>query len=211
MSSYFDDKTPEDFFPEDTIPDSSDGRRKAQLPSNEEHFNVRNGAVYGEEKESDYTDLKEIRDHHKEIVNLLACGVRPVDVATQLNLCPQTIVRVSNNPIIREMIEVIQYERADNAAEIAQALAKLAPKAIELLDEIIDYKAKVKEGGVEMFCGEPDITLQARSSIDLLKIIIPKKSIETRSQFVSEDMLTRIKNNNLQAKAEEASYEDVSN
>ncbi len=108
------------------------------------------------------------------------------------------------------MIEVIQYERADNAAEIAQALAKLAPKAIELLDEIIDYKAKVQNGGVEMLCGEPDITLQARSSIDLLKIIIPKKHIESRSQFVSEDMLTRIKNNNLQAKAEEASYKDVS-
>lgn len=207
--SYFSDKIPENFYPDDTIPDSKDGRRKSNLPSSEEHFNVRNGDVFGEEKEGDYTDLKEIRDHHKEIVNLLACGIRPFDIARQLNLCNQTVIRVSNNPIIREMVEILQYERADNAADIAQALSKLAPNAIELLDEVINFRSKQSNGGIKLLCGDPDLSDQIQSSLNLLKIIVPKKHIETRSQFVSADMLRQIKDNSLQAKAEEVSYEDV--
>lgn len=203
------------------IPDSTDGRRGDSQQATKENFNTRNGSVWGgvgSMGDSDYTELKEIRDHHKEIVNLLATGVRPFQIAKELKLSNQTVVRVSNNPIIREMVGILQDERADNAADIAASLARLAPKAIELLEEVINYRAKVTiddeglmiEDPDSMLMGMPKLDDQRKAATDLLKIVIPKTQIERRSQYLSGSMIDQIKQNCLQAEAEEASYEEVS-
>lgn len=170
------------------IPESTDLRRASD------------GAQY---------ELKEIKPYHKEIANLLAVGLKPPEIAERLNLDPQTIRNVANFPVIVEMVSIIQHERADQAADIAADLAEIAPAAIQLLDEVINYNNKLKNGGVEKIVGEPDLDMQRKTATDVLKLVVPKERPEPKRYLVGAKMLDIIKQRCLQTEAEEAEFIDL--
>lgn len=157
-------------------------------------------------------ELAEIRDHHEEIARLLSLGIRPKEIAERLGLHPQTVSNVRNSPIIKQMIEIIQTQRTENAAEIARQVAQLAPSAIKVMKETMEFGKYSEADDVELLVAKPVVSEQIKAALEVLRIAVPKTRIRVRSHIVDGEFINKIKQKSLtiQKRKEELKNEEIS-
>jgi transcriptional regulator len=84
------------------------------------------------------TDIKQLWDHHHEILRLIVLGHTNVHIAEMLGCTPQNVSDTRNSPLGREFIERGRAARDAEMANIAARISAHIPKALKLLEDIID-------------------------------------------------------------------------
>ena len=79
-------------------------------------------------------DIKKVWDHHHEISRLLTAGVRPLEIAKRLNITPQTVSNVRNNPVMQRLMQIMHVARDADAADVQKKILEIAPVAVEYLE-----------------------------------------------------------------------------
>lgn len=83
-------------------------------------------------------NIENMWDTHHEIIRLLLQGLAHVDIAAIVGCTPQTVSNVANSPICREKLAVMRAARDCDAVDLAKKIHEIAPKAIAVIEDILD-------------------------------------------------------------------------
>src|SRR5712691_5759021 len=83
-------------------------------------------------------DIKALWNKHHEIVRRVALGQSNIEIAEALDCTPQTLSNVKNSPMARDKIDLFRAELDAETLDIAQRIQDFAPKALQLLEDVIE-------------------------------------------------------------------------
>jgi hypothetical protein len=86
-------------------------------------------------------EIQHIWEVHQEVIRLLVMGAKPADISAQLGISKQQISNIRNSSIVKEAIEELQSKRNADAQKVSERIQRLAPKAIDRLQEVLDNPA----------------------------------------------------------------------
>lgn len=109
--------------------------------------------------------LTQIWDIHHEIVRMLALGFKPKMIAEQLQITEQTVSNVRNNPLVKQRLTELQLARDASVMEVRKQVAELVPKAIKVLDDVMESDAARNSDKLRAALGILDNTLPRQSNI----------------------------------------------
>jgi hypothetical protein len=81
--------------------------------------------------------VSKIWDTHAEIIRRVTLGQKSSHIAESMGLTPAQVSNVRNSPIIQERLAVMQGARDAYTIDIARDIREFAPKALDLLKEIL--------------------------------------------------------------------------
>ena len=81
-------------------------------------------------------------DLHHEIMRLSLIGMKQIDIADHLGVSPVMVSYTLKSPIVREKMDCMQAVRDMGAVDVAKEIKELAPKAIQVLGEIMETAIK---------------------------------------------------------------------
>lgn len=82
-------------------------------------------------------------DLHHAIARLIVLGFKYVDIATKLNITPQTVSNAANNPVVKRQIALLRGAADKETIDISQKIKELAPKAVQVMEEVMDQEGDV--------------------------------------------------------------------
>ncbi len=77
-------------------------------------------------------------DVHHEIVRLALLGMKYIDIANHLGISPVTVSYTLKSPIVARQLEQMRAVRDLGVIDIAKQIAALAPRAVAVLDKMLD-------------------------------------------------------------------------
>jgi predicted transcriptional regulator len=83
-------------------------------------------------------DPKRLWELHHEVLRRRFLGQRVKDIADAVGLTPQRVSQVLNSPLAQEKLRVMRAEADGTAVDVAKRIAELAPKAVAVLDKLLD-------------------------------------------------------------------------
>lgn len=104
-------------------------------------------------------EVSHMWERHHEIVRLALLGNKNVEIAEKLNCTPQNISDCLNSKIVRDKLQILRAERDSSTVDVAAAIKNLAPRAVELVDKIMN--AEIGGGVIK-----PE--LQFKAAMDVL-------------------------------------------
>ena len=81
--------------------------------------------------------VNEIRDQHHEIIRRLILGQNCRFIADQIGVSSATVNNVKNSPVVQERMGILNAKRDQQTLDVASHIDRIAPKSIQLLEEII--------------------------------------------------------------------------
>jgi predicted transcriptional regulator len=82
--------------------------------------------------------IQQVWDVHREIARLLVIGMKHVDIAEQLGISEATVSYTANSPVVKREIDLMRGARDLDAVDVAKRIQEVAPKALEVLEELLD-------------------------------------------------------------------------
>ena len=89
-------------------------------------------------------DPVSINNLHEQICRLAAQGMRPDDIAAELNVYPRLVGFVLANPIIKDRIKEVQLTAETGSFDLAQEINIAAKQAVDVLAKVISGDIDVK-------------------------------------------------------------------
>lgn len=137
-------------------------------------------------------DIKEITDHQLEIARRIAVGQPPRDIARELGITMQSVSNIRNHPIINAIIVALHEKRDTSASDIAQQIAAIAPKAIRLINNVIDFANVDLENPDEVLpATAPEVKDQVRAALGIVKTVAPRLNLH--KHIITNDIVNSIK------------------
>jgi FixJ family two-component response regulator len=135
-------------------------------------------------------DVKQLWESHHEMIRRIALGQSNVEVAEALNVTPQTVSNIRNSPLAREKVQEFVKELDKEVVDISKRIQEFAPKALQVLEEII-------EGRYE----EASLQLRARTAESYMSRagFGPVHKAHIVSQHLTREDIDRIKVRALEA------------
>jgi len=93
-----------------------------------------------------------------EIIRLAVLGFKYTEIDNRVGRDKQTVSNVVNSQLVQERLAVLRAGRDESAVDIRKKIESLAPKAIALLEDVLDG-----ETSTELKAGD-----QIRAAVDLL-------------------------------------------
>lgn len=84
--------------------------------------------------------VAQLWDNHKEVARRLALGQKNVTIAAAVGMTPMAISNIKNSPVTQEYVANLQGVRNSDAVDILANIRDMAPRALKLLDDIIQGK-----------------------------------------------------------------------
>ena len=81
--------------------------------------------------------LQKLRARHREIIRLSFLGLKQREIAKRLGVSESFIYNVLSSPLSRDHLEMMQQVQDAEVLEIKRRIATIAPKAVEMLNEIL--------------------------------------------------------------------------
>ncbi|MEG0299356.1 MAG: hypothetical protein RR450_03660 [Oscillospiraceae bacterium] len=81
---------------------------------------------------------KKLNNQHHEILRRSLCGQSHKAIANSLGITAETVGRVLGSPVGREKGAILHAEADYNAIDIAKEIRALAPKALEIMESLMD-------------------------------------------------------------------------
>jgi len=85
-------------------------------------------------------DVKQLWESHHEILRQIVLGRNNHAIAEDLNITPQTVSNVRNNPLAKQRIEELSTRRDNDTMDIVKKMEEFAPIAEQLLEDIVSGK-----------------------------------------------------------------------
>jgi len=83
-------------------------------------------------------EVSEMWDLHHEIVRRLVIGETNAEISRSLGVSKQMISYTRNSKVVRRQIDIMRGARDADTIDIAKRIRENAPKALDLLETIID-------------------------------------------------------------------------
>lgn len=77
-------------------------------------------------------------EHHQEICRLAATGMRRQDIAEAVGVSTATVTYTLNSDLGRNKVQALRKVRDERATDIASRIKKMAPKALDVLNEYLE-------------------------------------------------------------------------
>ena len=81
--------------------------------------------------------VTKMQDVHHEIARRLLLGQKDVYIAKQLGITVATVGYTKNSPVVREKLALMRNQRDQKTIDVASHIQRIAPKSIQLLEEVI--------------------------------------------------------------------------
>ena len=88
-------------------------------------------------KERKY-EIQNLWDKHHQVLRMCALGVDRKDIAARTGLSPTMVSTITNSTLGREALTVMRGTLDKGIIDISQAIHELAPKAVEVLEELLE-------------------------------------------------------------------------
>ena len=88
-------------------------------------------------------EITELWDRHQEIIRRLFLGQSARDIAKDLGIAENTISQIRNSELGQRALADLHAAANDNAINVAQRIRSIAPKAIDVLEGMLDYQREV--------------------------------------------------------------------
>jgi len=75
---------------------------------------------------------------HQEITRLIFLGMKNEEIADRLNISPVTVSYTRNSRVVQDKLELMRGARDAEMVDLGKEIREKAPKALKLLEEIID-------------------------------------------------------------------------
>ena len=85
--------------------------------------------------------IEQMWDVHHEIVRMALMGMKYVEIAETLGISPVTVSYTLRSPIVMRQLEQMRAVRDFDAIDVAKEIAALAPKAVQVLGELLEAEA----------------------------------------------------------------------
>ena len=82
--------------------------------------------------------IEQMWDLHHEVCRLALIGMKQVDIAAHLGVSPVMVSYTLRSPIVRRQMDAMQADRNLEAIDVAQEIKTLAPKAVQVLEEMMN-------------------------------------------------------------------------
>jgi len=82
--------------------------------------------------------IEQMWEIHHEIVRLAIMGMKSVDIAKHLSVSPAMVSYVLRSPIVDRQLKTLSMVRDLDAIDISKDIMDLAPRAVQVLDELLD-------------------------------------------------------------------------
>lgn len=86
-------------------------------------------------------EVRELWNTHREVLRLASLGMKNVDIAKKLNVSSAMVGYTLNSPVAKQQMELLQGARDADTADLQKEIREKAPKALKLLEQIIDGEA----------------------------------------------------------------------
>jgi len=83
-------------------------------------------------------EVSKMWDVHQEITRLIFLGYKNSEIAEKLNISPVTVSYTRNSRVVQDKLDMMKGARDADVIDIAKDIKAKAPKALKLLEEIID-------------------------------------------------------------------------
>lgn len=87
-------------------------------------------------------EIQILQEDHREILRRLTVGQSVKDIAKALSITPTKVTYVKNSRLGKNELSIIQGARNAEAIEISKQIKELQPKAIALMEEVMDDEEK---------------------------------------------------------------------
>lgn len=85
-------------------------------------------------------EIKHLWNLHHDILRQSALGRKNVDIAETLNITPATVSYTRNSILGKEKLEGLQEQADAETVNVVRRIKMLAPKALDVLNDILDDK-----------------------------------------------------------------------
>ena len=92
--------------------------------------------VVGEERKT--FEVSEMWEMHHEIVRYLVMGMKNVEICKILGVSPAMVSYVRNSKVVKDKLAILRAARDADTIDVAKDIRERAPKALAVLESIID-------------------------------------------------------------------------
>ena len=82
--------------------------------------------------------VEQMWELHHEVCRLALIGMKQVDIATHLGVSPVMVSYTLRSPIVQRQLNQLKAVRDIDAIDVAKEIQALAPRAVRVLDELMD-------------------------------------------------------------------------
>ncbi|MFQ6609135.1 MAG: hypothetical protein ACE5EE_11505 [Fidelibacterota bacterium] len=136
-------------------------------------------------------EIEELQERHREILRRLALGQSAQEIARDLGITTAVVSYTKNSAIGRRELSIIQGARNSSAIRVSEQIKKIAPKALALLDSVLD------RGREKIMNGDDPRNTEVKVALDMLDRAghgaVKKFAGAIVSGSLSEEALERIK------------------
>lgn len=93
-------------------------------------------------------EVQKIWNITHEIMRLHVLGLKNVEIADRLGITAATVSNAVNSSLVKRQVAIMQAARDANTVDIAKRVAELAPKALQVMEDILD--SDVETGAVRL-------------------------------------------------------------
>lgn len=112
--------------------------------------------------------IKNIWNHHQEMIRRAAVGQKPKDIAAALGVTTATVGNVIYSELGKKAIAALQAEMNTRVVDVGRRIREIAPDAIDLIDKVVNYHKLNPEEKVALNGEIPDIKTRISTSLDIL-------------------------------------------
>ena len=161
------------------------GHRPAEtktLPRQYEKYFDGNRPVRTEKMPSRRWQVSEMQDIHHEIARRLLLGQKSQFIADSVGCSSATVRNVKDSPVVQEKLEIMRGARDRDVINIAAHIQRIAPKSIQLLEQVIEGKGPGADASIALRCKV------AESNLDRAGYGAVKKFQGAVGHFTSDDI-----------------------
>ncbi len=92
-----------------------------------------------------YYQVQKVQARHREIARLILIGLKDTVIAETMDITAQTVRNTKNNPMIKKQLDLMLAVRDVEAIDVARRIQKIAPMALDLLEDILNGKVEKPE------------------------------------------------------------------
>jgi hypothetical protein len=133
-------------------------------------------------------NVSTLSDFHKEVLRLVSVGMSNVDIAEQLSCSAQAVSNIRNSPVSKEHLEKLSGARDADTVDINDRINELAPRALELLENIINGTGEGEKASISLRAKEANALLDRAGFSPVRKL-----SSQGLSMHLTVDDIERIK------------------
>jgi hypothetical protein len=97
-------------------------------------------------------EVSEMQDIHHEITRRLLLGQKKTYIARQLGVSAQMVNYTADSAVVQDRLALLRSDRDSKAIDVAAHIRKIAPKSIQLLEDVITGRGDGADAPISLRC-----------------------------------------------------------